>query len=202
MAFENPRVRAYAGVSGKRIESVRRELAAVAMAGLAGGLLALGGCEKGKTRHLPPDPFAAPPPAPGAAAAAGPSSVGLARRPEMAGFFLDHAGQAVDPLNRRPAVTPAGQPVALDGFGFDAVALKPGKGVDVVVDGKVYGTAYGSPRPDVARFFKAPQLANTGFRTVLPSSALAAGPHTAIVRVVASSGKGYYDSPAVSFEVK
>jgi hypothetical protein len=92
--------------------------------------------------------------------------------------------------------------MVLDGFGFDAVAKLPAKGVDVVVDGKAYGTAYGHARPDVGDYFKTPALAATGFRTTLPAGTLAAGMHTLRLRVVAADGKGYFESPQVGFEVK
>jgi hypothetical protein len=120
----------------------------------------------------------------------------------MAGFFLDHVGQAADPFNKRPAVTAAGQPAVLDGFGFDPVAKAPAKGVDVIVDGKAYGTKYGAPRADVAAFFKVPALVNVGFKTTLPAEALAPGAHTAVVRVISADGAGYYDSPVLPFEVR
>ncbi len=173
----------------------------LAFAGLA--LAALAACEQGKPRHPPPDPMALAPP-PVAEAAAPPDDVlsaGLAKRPEAPGFFLDHAGAAVDPRSRQPAVTPAGQPTVFDGFGFDAPAQAPAKGVDVVVDGKAYGTTYGAARTDVAHFFKAPGLVNVGFKAVLPAAALAPGAHTVVVRVVAADGKGYFESPAIAFSV-
>jgi hypothetical protein len=173
----------------------------LAFAGLA--LAALAACEQGKPRHPPPDPMALAPSAatPGGAVPAGVLSAGLAKRPETAGFFLDHAGAAVDPRSRQPAVTPAGQATVFDGFGFDAPAKAPGKGVDVVVDGNAYGTVYGAARPDVASFFKAPGLVNVGFKAVVPAGALAPGAHTVVVRVVAADGKGYFDSPTVAFSV-
>jgi hypothetical protein len=54
----------------------------------------------------------------------------------------------------------------------------------------------------VAAYFKAPALVNVGFRTSLPAGALPPGAHTALVRVVAADGKGYYDSPTLAFEVR
>src|SRR5947207_2337992 len=137
------------------------------LTGLAAAL-ALSACDKAKPRHLPPDPFAAPPPAlvDGPAPVATPGegmSAGLAKRPEVPAFTLDHAGAALDPLNRQPAVTPAGKPAAFDGFGFDGLAKAPAKGIDVVIDGRAYGTTYGSKRPDVAAYFKTPDLAPVGF---------------------------------------
>lgn len=177
-----------------------------AAAGLALSLAlaTLGACEQGKPRHPPPDPMAIAPPADATAAGPAPAGVlsaGLVKRPEAAGFFLDHAGAAVDPRSRQPAVTPAGQATVFDGFGFDAPAKAPAKGVDIVVDGKAYGTVYGAARPDVASFFKTPGLVKVGFKAVLPPGALAVGAHTVVVRVVAADGKGYFDSPTVAFTV-
>ena len=184
-------------------------LARFALTGVA--LAGLTACEQGKPRHPPPDPMAVAPPAsaaaPALAAGAGvtpsePLSEGLSKRREVAGFFLDHAGAAVDPRSRQPAVTPAGQPTVFDGFGYDAVAKLPARGVDVVVDGKAYPAAYGAQRPDVAQFFKIPALINVGFKATLPAEALTPGAHLVLVRVVAADGKGYFDSPAVPFMVK
>jgi len=165
--------------------------------------LAQAGCDKAKPRDLPPDPFAAgPAPAAPESAPGQGMSAGLARRAETAGFFVDHVGQAVDPLTRRPAVTAAGQPTVLDGFAFDPVAKAPARGVDLIVDGKAYGAAYGAARPDVAAFFKTPGLVTVGFKAVLPADVLKPGAHTAVVRVVAADGKGYFDSPTLAFEAK
>lgn len=176
----------------------RRILTAVTMA-----VLALAACEKGKPRHVPADPMAVTPPPPGAVAPPKEGlSAGLLKRPELAGFSIDSIGAAPDPLNRQPAVTPASQPILLQGFGYDPVAKAPAKGVDLVVDGKVYGTAYGAERPDVGRYFKNPGLIAVGFKTTLPAGVLAAGPHLAMVRVVAADGKGYYDGLKVAFLVK
>jgi hypothetical protein len=146
--------------------------------------------------------MATAPPPPAAEPAAPPSglSAGLPRRPEPAGFFLDHAGAAVDPRNRQPAVTPAAQPIVFDGFAFDPVAKAPAKGVDVVVDGKAYGAVYGVERPDVARFFNAPMLVKVGLRATLPAHSLTMGPHTVVLRVVAADGKSFYESPQIAFQ--
>lgn len=165
-------------------------------------LLALGACDKAKPRHLPPDPFANPPPAAEDTAPSEGLSAGLPKRPQVAGFFLDHLGQAVDPFNRRPAATAASADVRLDGFAFDPIAKAPAKGVDVVIDGTAYGTRYGAARPDVAAYFKVPALAATGFRTTLPAGTLKPGTHTAVVRVIAADGAGYYDSPTLAFEAR
>jgi hypothetical protein len=166
------------------------------------GALALAGCDDPKPRHTPPDPFATAPTQGEAVAPTAGLSEGLAKLPGMAGFSLDHVGAAFDPLNKQPAETPGFLPTRLEGFGFDPVAKAPGRGVDLVVDGRVYGAAYGRPRKDVADHFETPRLASTGFTSTLPAEALPAGAHTAVVRVIAADGKGYYESPPIRFEVK
>jgi hypothetical protein len=182
---------------------MRRRPAARLLSLLAVAGLALAGCEKGKTRHLPPDPFAAPPAAAGSTTEpTGGLSAGLTKRAGAPGWFVDHIGGAIDPLNHPPAVTAADAPMLLDGFGFDAVAKRPAKGVDVVIDGKAYGTAYPHARPDVGIYFKTPELAASGFRTTLPPGTVAAGTHTLRLRVVAADGGGYFESPPVAFTVQ
>jgi len=185
----------------RRRSAAAHPLTLVLLPALAG--LALAGCEKGKPRHTPPDPFAAPPAA--AAAPGGPAaglSAGLTKRAGAPAWFVDHIGGAIDPLNHPPAVTAADAPMLLDGFGFDAVAKRPGKGIDVVIDGKAYGTAYPHARPDVGIYFKTPELAASGFRTTLPAGTIAAGAHTLRLRVVAADGAGYFESPPVAFTVQ
>ncbi|THD53516.1 hypothetical protein [Phenylobacterium sp.] len=164
--------------------------------------LALSACEQGKPRHPPPDPMALTPAAAEPAAPTAGLSVGLTRRSEPPGFFLDHVGQAVDPRGRPPAVTAADAPLQLDGFGFDPVAKLPAKGVDVVVDGKTYGTRYGAARQDVANYFKTPALVNVGFTTTLPAGNLSVGAHVVVVRVISADGRGYFDSPEIAFQTK
>ncbi len=176
-------------------------MTAALMAALTASL-PLAACDKAKERHVPPDPFASLPPEPTSTPPTEGLSKGLPKRTELAGFSLDHAGAAQDPLNKRPAVTPANKPVRLDGFGFDPVAKAPAKGVDVVVDGKAYGTAYGAARPDVASYTKTPGLVNVGFSVTLPAGTLAPGPHIALVRVVAADGKSYYEGVAIPFGVQ
>jgi hypothetical protein len=165
-------------------------------------VLALGACEKGKPRHVPADPMAiAPPPAVMAAPSEG-MSAGLAQLKGLPGASLDRIGAAPDPLNRRPAVTPLGQAITFDGFAFDPAAKAPARGVDVVVDGKAYGSSYGVARPDVASYFKQPGLSAVGFAFTLPAGALKPGDHLVLLRVVAADGKGFYPSPSYPFTVK
>jgi len=167
-------------------------------------VLALSACDKPKPRHPPPDPMeAAPPPPAQALAATLPAlSGGLHKRSEFARFSLDTIGRAVDPANRQPAVIPAGEPIALSGFGLDEVAKRPAKGVDVVIDGTAYGSTYGAPRPDVAAYFKSPALAAVGFKAQLPAGLVPVGDHQAAVRVIAADGKGYFESPPIPFTVQ
>lgn len=166
--------------------------------------LALCACDKPKPRHLPPDPMeaAVPPPAKAVEQTQAPLSAGLPKRPELAGFSLDTIGAAADPLNKQPAVISAAEPVVLQGFGFDPVARLPAKGVDVVIDGKAYGTAYGAPRADVATYFKAPAMTAVGFKTTLPAGLIGVGDHQAVVRVIAANGKAYFDGPPIAFTVQ
>lgn len=172
----------------------------------AAAVLALTACDKAKPRHLPPDPFAQPPPGlvdgPAPAAPGAALSTGLAKRPLVAAFTLDHAGAASDPLNNHPAETPSGKPTVFDGFGLDGQAKAPAKGVDVVIDGKAYGTAYGATRADVAAYFKTPALAAVGFRTTVPAADLTPGAHTVVVRVITADGSAYDESPPIAFTVK
>src|SRR5262245_48691452 len=59
---------------------------------------------------------AAAPAAPAAPATAAPLSEGLSKRTEFPGFYLDHIGPVLDPMNK-PAVVPANTPLVFDGFG-------------------------------------------------------------------------------------
>ncbi len=169
---------------------------------LAAALAALAACDKPKPRVVPPRD--GPPgmvAAPQAPLPPEPASAALVKRPGMPGFYLDHVGKVLDPMNN-PAVVPADEPLVLGGFGFDMEAKVPAKAVDVVIDGKPWPTRYGAPRQDVAVFYKTPGLVAVGFSTTLPAGTLAPGPHVAIVRVIAPDGVGYYESPAITFQVK
>jgi hypothetical protein len=154
--------------------------------------LSLASCDQPKNRTGDAPAITAP----------GAMSEGLPARPEFPGFYLDYVGPARDPMNNQPAVTPASQPTVFSGFGYDTPAKLPAKGVDVVVDGKAYGTTYGQPRQDVADFTKVPALVPVGFTVTLPAGALAAGDHTVVVRVIAADGRGYFESPVIKFQVK
>lgn len=159
-------------------------------------------CDEAKPRHTPPDPFAGPLSAPEPSAPKKALSEALPKRPEPANFTFDHIGQAFDPLNHQPALTRADRGVLFSGFAFDPIARHPARAIDVVVDGKAYGATYGKARPDVADYFKAPVLTDVGFDVTLPPDALAAGPHTASVRVVATDGAAYFQGPQIAFEVR
>lgn len=181
----------------------RRILIAVTTIAAMGAALALAACDKSKPRHLPPDPMAVTPPQPASGAPpVGSASAGLPKREGLARFSIDSIGSAVDPLNHQPATTSASLPIAIRGFGFDPVANAPGKGLDVVIDGKAYRTAYGAGRDDVAAYFKNPGVTATAFTTTLPVGTLPIGPHTAKVRVVTADGKGYFDGMNIAFEVR
>jgi len=164
--------------------------------------LALTACDNPKPRQIPPDPMAkALPPAGPVAPPKDGMTQGLAKRTEVASFYLDRVGEALDPLNKQPAGTPGDAAILMSGFGFDPVAKAPAKGVDVVIDGKAYAAAYGAAREDVANYFKTPGLAATGYAVTLPAGFLVNGPHKVAVRVIAADGKGYFESPAIPFTV-
>ncbi|HEY8615084.1 hypothetical protein [Phenylobacterium sp.] len=172
-------------------------------------LLALSACDRPKPRPtVPPPPQAAPPPgqAPGGSAAAAPEatplSAGLKRLGPATGFYLDQVGEAVDPVNKPPAVTSSAAPLTIIGFAFDQARRAPAGGVDVVLDGTPRPATYGQPRPDVAAYFKAPALTNVGFNVSLPPGALPAGPHRIALRVIAADGAGYYETPEIAFTVR
>jgi hypothetical protein len=172
-------------------------------------LVLLSACDKPKDRSGVADaggPLrsqAGAPAAPdGPSAAAPPAlSAGLKPRPEFPGFYLDRINEARDPLNI-PATLPADTPLEMTGFGFDGVAMAPAKGVDLDIDGRLFGTTYGAPRPDVATNKKVPALAATGYRAVTPAGALKPGLHHVVVRVVTADGTAYYQSPVITFTVR
>lgn len=162
-------------------------------------LVSLCACDTAKPR--PADPPEGPPgaaPAPVAAVGAAGSAAGLARRPEMAGFSLDAINEAQDPVNR-PATISAAGPVTFSGFGFDPVAKAPGAAVEIVIDGVAHPTTYGHARPDVAQYYKAPALVNTGFTATLPTGSVKPGRRQAVVRVVSADRTSYFDSIAIAF---
>jgi hypothetical protein len=97
---------------------------------------------------------------------------------------------------------PAGSALTMDGFGFDVVAKKPAKGVDLDVDGRLFGTTYGSPRADVATAQKVPDLVKVGYRGVIPGAILTPGEHQVSVRVVSADGTGFYASPVIKFTAR
>ena len=162
--------------------------------------LALAACDNPKPRPIPVDPMAAqPPPATPVPPPRDGMSAGLSKLPQVAAVTPDRIGAAQDPLNRQPAATSAAQPILIDGFAFDPAAKLPAKGVDVVIDGKAYGTAYGASRQDVSTYFKTPALEPSGFAVTLPAATLAKGPHVLVLRVIAADGMGYFESPKIPF---
>ncbi|THD74523.1 MAG: hypothetical protein E7812_19640 [Phenylobacterium sp.] len=184
----------------------------IAIVASAVGLLALAACDQPKDREaqVQPTPAAGATPAAAAAPAqAGSASVpatpvlsqGLILRPEFPGFYLDHIGTILDPLKKPGAVSGAA-PIEMSGFGFDGPAKVPAKGVDLDIDGRLYGTTYGQARPDVATAKQNSSLSATGYKTTLAPGTLAPGAHTVVVRVVSADGKSYFQSPTIKFTVQ
>lgn len=171
-------------------------------------LVLLAACDKAKHRPVvdtskPLTVTGAPATAPVAAAAVGlaPISGGLPLRPQFPAFYLDRINTAKDPLNY-PATIGRDAAIEMTGFGYDVVAKAPAKGIDLDIDGKLYGAVYGDPRPDVAASKNIPALTATGYHMTLPAGVLAAGPHKVTVRVVSADGAGFYQSPTISFTVQ
>jgi hypothetical protein len=88
------------------------------------------------------------------------------------------------------------------GFAFDGVAKKPAKGVDLDIDGHLFGATYGSPRADVARAKGIAELDHTGYKATLSPGTLPPGPHSVMVRVVSVDGTQYDQSPVIKFTVR
>lgn len=161
--------------------------------------LVLTGCGKaGDGKSVASDQSAAP----AAAQTPKPLSLGLTKKPEFPAFYLDHIGTFNDPIQNKGASVAGNQPLVFDGFGFDGVSKQPAKGVDIVIDGNAIGTAYGTPRPDVAKYNNIPGLINVGYKVTLPPGALKIGPHSVVVRVIAADNSGFYESPPISFVVQ
>ncbi len=161
-----------------------------------GALISLAACDQPKPRPAQPQAEASiAAPTPEAPVGA---SVGLPKRAEMAGFSLDVISDAKDPVNTAATISAAG-PVTFAGFGFDPVTRTPGAAIDLVIDGVAWPTSYNHRRGDVATYFKAPALENSGFTVTLPAGAIKAGPHQAIVRVVSADRTGYFDSVSIGF---
>ena len=122
-------------------------------------------------------------------------------RPGFPGFYLDRIDNQTDPL-KKPATVDGSQPMEFAGFGFDGVAKKPAKGVDLDIDGHLFGTTYGQSRPDVARFKGVAELDHVGYKATLSPGTLQPGPHTVMVRVVSADGTQYDQSPPIRFTVR
>jgi hypothetical protein len=117
-------------------------------------------------------------------------------------FYLDRVGTIFDPLKKPGSSVAGNAPIDMSGFAFDTVAKAPSKGVDLEVDGRLYGSTYGSSRPDVAAANKNPALTMTGYKATFAPGALSAGPHEVVVRVLTADGKAYYKSPTIKFTVQ
>ncbi len=72
----------------------------------------------------------------------------------------------------------------------------PARGVVLVVDSRDVINAtpvYGVLRPDVVKFFGAPDLLRTGFaKATIPTAGLAKGPHTVQLGALGNDGRTYY----------
>jgi hypothetical protein len=87
------------------------------------------------------------------------------------------------------------QPIQCVGWAFDPRSATPGGGLAVQINGENIGATYGTPRPDVARVFGLPSLANVGFTVTIDPSTLKPGENTVSIVVLSTDGTGYYLDP-------
>lgn len=98
------------------------------------------------------------------------------------------------------ASVPRDATLRIVGWGADRQALAPGFMLLAIVDGKRridVTSGYRIPRPDVAAFFKAPALRDTGFTFDLPAAALGPGPRDLRMAVVTADGRAVSEFPTV-----
>jgi hypothetical protein len=89
-----------------------------------------------------------------------------------------------------PRIVPKGAILRVSGWAALDEGRIPATGVYLIVDdGLPLEALHGLPRPDVADFYENPQLAQSGFRGVLATSHLAAGPHVVAIALRDEAGR-------------
>jgi hypothetical protein len=81
------------------------------------------------------------------------------------------------------------------GWAVDQGAGLQAKAVDVLIDGRVFRSVYGIMRDDVAIYFKQEAYRSTGFVAAVPMQEFTKGRHELALRLVASNGRCYYQTP-------
>jgi phosphoglycerol transferase len=108
---------------------------------------------------------------------------------------VDQIGENRAPWGAGTAQIRRSQEAKVSGWAIDAPRRSPAAGVDVVVDGMVFPTTYGTHRNDVAEYFRQPGYRDSGFTAIIPANAIAPGEHWLSIRVVTADGGCYFQSP-------
>ena len=111
-------------------------------------------------------------------------------------FHVDLVGSVTSPGNTVSAFT--SRPLMVAGWAVDATNKKPASNVDIVIDGIPYAARYGVPRPDVATHLKDSIYEPSGFEFSMPARGLSEGTHTLFIRVIASDGQSFVQSPDIT----
>ena len=83
----------------------------------------------------------------------------------------------------------------LTGWAVDQTTGLTARDVDVLIDQQWFATIYGGDRNDVADYFKQPHYKASAFVAAIPTERLGKGQHTLALRIVASDGHCYYQTP-------
>jgi hypothetical protein len=96
------------------------------------------------------------------------------------------------------AIPVGGETFEIAGNYVDAVNGEAAAGVIVLIDDTPFVTAYGGPRPDIAKALNNPKYLNSMFYAKIPTHSLGKGFHELKIRVVASDRSGYYESGLIA----
>jgi hypothetical protein len=116
-------------------------------------------------------------------------------------YHVDVIGPLVNPLINPSGAVPS-KDLVVAGWAIDDPRKAAAGNVDVVVDHIPYAARYPIPRKDVAAYYKEPSYENSGFDFTIPAFQMTKGIHVFAVRVVASDGKSYWESPEFTLVVQ
>jgi hypothetical protein len=114
---------------------------------------------------------------------------------------VDRIGTTTLPLKQNVLHVPGSGVFKVVGWAVDQQGASAAQDVDVVIDQKPFPSIYGSDRRDVADGLKRPEYYKSGFTAAIPAEPLGKGSHTLSLRVVASGGKCYYQTPGLAITV-
>jgi len=124
---------------------------------------------------------------------------GLTRAAEAPLYNIEIIGNVRSPLGIKNLRVAAAGDLTVLGWAVDPVRKDAGSGVEVVVDGVVYPATSGIKRGDVADHFQIPGYMASGYAVEIPAHSLAKGQHQVTVRVIATDGRTYLESPPLIF---